>query len=135
LLGAINLSGDSNLGNNGLLSDSKQDMFTAQSKHVQCSNCPPHTASAGAHSILQVIKAHGPGMKMPSLHDGQPVLQGVRVLALANNNTELISGGSDGQLLVWDISGGQLGRVMHAVQVRCRMPEAADTHGGIRQRS
>ena len=67
--------------------------------------------------LLQVIKAHGPGLKMPSLHDGQPVLQGVRALALANNNTELISGGSDGQLLVWDTSGGQPGRVMQAVQV------------------
>eukprot|EP00879_Flechtneria_rotunda_P022486 GHRR01023737.1.p1 GENE.GHRR01023737.1~~GHRR01023737.1.p1 ORF type:complete len:466 (+),score=151.57 GHRR01023737.1:858-2255(+) len=52
----------------------------------------------------QVVAAHGPGTKMPSVHDGQPVLQGVRCLALRCNNTELLSAGSDGKIIIWDIT-------------------------------
>jgi hypothetical protein len=50
------------------------------------------------------VPAHGPGPKAPSIHDGQAVLQGVRALCLRANDTELVSGGADGQLLVWDVS-------------------------------
>jgi mannose/fructose-specific phosphotransferase system component IIA len=46
------------------------------------------------------------------------VLQGVRVLAMRHNNTELVSGGSDGQLIFWDITGGSVGRVLQKVQVK-----------------
>jgi len=42
------------------------------------------------------------------------------VLALRNNNTEIISGGSDGKLIYWDISSGSIGRVMDTIQVRQR---------------
>ncbi|GFH09146.1 uncharacterized protein mot51, partial [Haematococcus lacustris] len=65
----------------------------------------------------QVFPAHGPGVKAPSLQDGQYVLQGVRALCLRANNTELVSGGSDGSLLCWDVTSGSLGRLVRTVQV------------------
>lgn len=43
--------------------------------------------------------------------------QGVRALALRANNTELVSGGSDGVLIVWDVSSKSLGRVLKTIQV------------------
>ena len=43
--------------------------------------------------------------------------QGVRALCLRANNSELVSGGSDGVLIMWDITGGMLGRVVKTVQV------------------
>jgi hypothetical protein len=65
----------------------------------------------------QVVQAHGPGAKMPSVHDGQPVLQGVRCLALRCNNTELVSCGSDGRICIHDITGDKLGSIMQTLQV------------------
>lgn len=56
---------------------------------------------------------------MPSIHDGQPVLQGIRAMCLRNNNTEVLTAGSDGQIIIWDITGPKIGRVMQSVQV-CR---------------
>ena len=66
---------------------------------------------------LQVITAHGPGVKAPSIHNGVPVLQGVRALCLRANNTELCSGGSDGIVLCWDLAGGTVGRVVKKIEV------------------
>ncbi|KAF6256823.1 hypothetical protein COO60DRAFT_1640423 [Scenedesmus sp. NREL 46B-D3] len=66
----------------------------------------------------QVVQVHGPGVKMPSVHDGQPVLQGVRCLALRRNNTELVSGGSDGRICIHDISGDRLGSVLQTLQAQ-----------------
>jgi hypothetical protein len=67
---------------------------------------------------LQVVQAHGPGVKLSSVHDGQPVLQGVRCLALRCNNTELVSGGSDGRICIHDVTGDKLGSILQTLQVR-----------------
>jgi hypothetical protein len=66
---------------------------------------------------LQVVQVHGPGVKMPSVHDGQPTLQGVRCLALRCNNTELVSGGSDGRLCIHDVTGDRMGSILQTLQV------------------
>ncbi|KAF5837533.1 hypothetical protein DUNSADRAFT_4226 [Dunaliella salina] len=66
-------------------------------------------------SVLKVIPAHAPGPKAPSIHDGQLVVQGVRALCLRAKNSELVSGGSDGTLIVWDITNGTLGRVLKTI--------------------
>lgn len=65
----------------------------------------------------QVIQAHGLGLKMASIHNGQPVLQGVRCLALRRNNTELVSAGSDGKVCFWDIRNGKVGNLLQTYQV------------------
>lgn len=67
---------------------------------------------------LQVLQVHGPGLKMPSVHDGKPVLQGVRCLALRCNNTELISCGSDGRICIHDITGERVGSILQTLQVQ-----------------
>lgn len=67
---------------------------------------------------LQVIKAHGVGNKAPSIHDGTPVLQGARGICLRNANTELLTGGSDGKIIVWDISSGQPDKQLKTIEVR-----------------
>jgi hypothetical protein len=46
------------------------------------------------------------------------VLQGVRCLALRCNNTELVSGGSDGRICIHDITGDRLGSILQTLQVR-----------------
>lgn len=56
------------------------------------------------------------------MFDGQPVLPGVRVLELRNNATELVSGGGDGSLRIWDVHSGQLGRQLHEI----KLPENGD---------
>ena len=76
-----------------------------------------HTQST-ADPLSQVIPAHGPGVKAPSIHNGVPVLQGVRALCLRANNTELCSGGSDGVVLCWDLAGGTVGRIVKKIEVR-----------------
>lgn len=43
--------------------------------------------------------------------------QGVRGLCMRANNTELVSGGSDGTLIVWDATQGTVGRVMKTITV------------------
>ena len=70
--------------------------------------CPP-----------QVIAAHGPGVLAPSIHEGEArkVLQGIRGMALRANNTELVTGGADGTIICWDITTGNLGRVVKTIQV------------------
>jgi WD40 repeat protein len=45
-------------------------------------------------------------------------VQGVRALCLRAKGTELVSGGSDGTLIVWDIDKGSLGRVLKTIPVR-----------------
>lgn len=64
------------------------------------------------------MQAHGPGAKAPRLVDGIPSLQGVRALCLRANNTELCSGGSDGTVLAWDLSGGSLGRIVKKIELQ-----------------
>lgn len=89
-----------------------------------------HRASAGSiwnlsemclfcilSSALQVVTAHSPGVKMASVHDGQPVLQGVRCLALRRHNTELVSAGADGKICFWDIAAGKVGKLLQTYQV------------------
>ncbi|KXZ56858.1 hypothetical protein GPECTOR_1g774 [Gonium pectorale] len=66
---------------------------------------------------IKVIKAHGPGVPMPSIHDGTPVLQGVRSMAMRANRTELVTGGADGQIICWDITSGDVGRVIKTIQL------------------
>uniref|UniRef100_A0A383W527 PLAT domain-containing protein n=1 Tax=Tetradesmus obliquus TaxID=3088 RepID=A0A383W527_TETOB len=73
-------------------------------------------AQATFGCCCQVVQAHGPGLKMPSVHDGQPVLQGVRCLALRCNNTELVSCGSDGRICIHDITGDKLGSILQTLQ-------------------
>jgi WD40 repeat protein len=48
-------------------------------------------------------------------------LQGVRAMCLRANNTELVTGGSDGVLIVWDVSSGSVGRVLKTIEV-CGCP-------------
>lgn len=62
---------------------------------------------------------------MPSVHDGQPVLQGVRCLALRCNNTELVSCGSDGRICIHDITGDKLGSILQTLQVGLRACSSA----------
>ncbi len=45
----------------------------------------------------------------------------MRALCLRANNSELVSGGSDGALMCWDIGSGSLGRMLKTIQVRCVM--------------
>lgn len=62
--------------------------------------------------------AHGPGGKLPGIHDGQLQYGGVRCLALRQNATELVSAGGDGQVIVWDLGSGRgLGPIMKTIQV------------------
>ena len=77
---------------------------------------PTPRSRAWSH-FSQVIPAHGPGVKAPSIHNGVPVLQGVRALCLRANNTELCSGGSDGIVLCWDLAGGSVGRIVKKIEV------------------
>jgi hypothetical protein len=44
-------------------------------------------------------------------------LQGVRAMCLRANNSELVTGGSDGTLICWDITMGSLGRTLKTIQV------------------
>lgn len=53
----------------------------------------------------------------PSIHDGTPVLYGVRSMALRANRTELVTGGADGTIICWDITTGDVGRVIKTIQV------------------
>ncbi|MEW5309958.1 MAG: hypothetical protein WDW38_001797 [Sanguina aurantia] len=81
-------------------------------------------------SLIQVVEAHGLGSRVPSIHNGAMVLGGVRALTTRHDDTELLSGGSDGVVIVWDITGGHpgagaqegrvlsvlmLGRVVHSM--------------------
>ncbi|GFR41097.1 hypothetical protein Agub_g1741 [Astrephomene gubernaculifera] len=66
---------------------------------------------------IKVIQAHGPGVPAPSIHDGTPVLQGVRCMALRASRTELVTGGADGQIICWDITSGEVGRVVKTIQL------------------
>ncbi|KAG2499991.1 hypothetical protein HYH03_002273 [Edaphochlamys debaryana] len=66
---------------------------------------------------IKVIPAHGPGIPYPNIHDGTPALQGVRAMALRANRTELATGGADGSVIVWDITTGDVGRVVKTIQV------------------
>ena len=65
----------------------------------------------------KIIPAHGAGVLAPSIHNGVPVLQGVRALCLRANDTELCSGGSDGVVYCWDIAGGTVGRIVKKIEV------------------
>ena len=65
----------------------------------------------------QIVDAHGPGVPMPSLQDGQLVLQGVRCMAVRSSGTELLTAGSDGYVFVWDLRNGELGHVVRTMQV------------------
>lgn len=65
----------------------------------------------------QVVEAHGLGPKVASIHNGTMVLGGVRALTTRHDDTELLSGGSDGTIIIWDISGGTLGRVLKKIEV------------------
>ena len=57
-------------------------------------------------------------MKAPSIHNGVAVLQGVRALCLRANNSELVSGGSDGTVYCWDLAGGNMsGRIVKKIEV------------------
>ncbi len=59
------------------------------------------------------------GMRLPSIHDGRLVAQGVRCMALRRGDTELITGGSDGAVMVWDITGSEgVGRLIKSIQVK-----------------
>ncbi|CAG9464667.1 unnamed protein product [Pedinophyceae sp. YPF-701] len=58
---------------------------------------------------VRIEAAHSPGPKARSPFDGQLTLQGVRGLVVRKGCSELVSGGSDGQLIVWDLLGGRLG--------------------------
>lgn len=64
-----------------------------------------------------MVEAHGLGPRVPSIHNGTLVLGGVRALATRHDDTELLSGGSDGTIFVWDITGGTMGRVLKKVEV------------------
>ncbi|KAG2450199.1 hypothetical protein HYH02_000301 [Chlamydomonas schloesseri] len=76
------------------------------------------TANGQPGFCIKVITAHGPGVPAPNIHDGTPTLQGVRALALRANRTELVSGGADGQIIVWDITTGVVGRVIKTIQLQ-----------------
>ena len=76
-----------------------------------------YSKAACLPACLQLIQAHGPGVKAPSLLDGQPVLSGVRAMCMRANNSELVTGGSDGSIICWDITSGNVGRVLKTVQV------------------
>ncbi|PNH12713.1 Lipoxygenase y domain-containing protein 1 [Tetrabaena socialis] len=67
---------------------------------------------------IKVIPAHGPGVPAPSIHDGTPTLQGVRCMALRASRTELVTGGADGQIICWDITTGDVGRVIKTIQLQ-----------------
>ncbi|GLC44364.1 hypothetical protein PLESTF_000049800 [Pleodorina starrii] len=67
---------------------------------------------------IKVIEAHGPGVPAPSIHDGKPSLQGVRCMALRANRTELVTGGADGAIICWDITSGDVGRVIKTIQLQ-----------------
>lgn len=62
----------------------------------------------GPSSCVKREKAHTPGRRVRNIFDGQLVHAGVRALCLRNGNSELVSGGADGQLLYWNIVGGKL---------------------------
>ena len=62
-------------------------------------------------------------MRAPSIHDGKPVLQGVRALALRAQDKEVVSAGADGSILVWAVAGPAgpgLSGPLEKVQVRGR---------------
>jgi hypothetical protein len=67
---------------------------------------------------VQVLEAHGPGALAPSIHHGRPVAQGVRAMRLRHGGQELVTGGADGQLIVWDVANGALGRKLRTIAVR-----------------
>jgi len=67
-----------------------------------------------------VIKAHGAGPLAPSIFDGKPALQGVRALALRHADTELLSGGADGKVIIWDITTGTIARQLRTIEARAR---------------
>lgn len=71
----------------------------------------------------QVVEAHGLGSRVPSIHNGAMVLGGVRALTTRHDDTELLSGGSDGVVIVWDITGGTLGRALKKVEVSHQFAE------------
>ena len=83
---------------------------------IPCVSSPPITLPS--FPSLQVLPAHGPGVKAPSIHNGVAVLQGVRALCLRANNSELVSGGSDGTVYCWDLAGGNMsGRIVKKIEV------------------
>ena len=67
-----------------------------------------------------MIKAHGAGPLAPSIFDGKPALQGVRALALRHADTELLSGGADGKVIIWDITTGTIARQLRTIEARAR---------------
>ncbi|KAK9824333.1 hypothetical protein WJX72_009517 [[Myrmecia] bisecta] len=78
-----------------------------------------HKGSPAAFGCCVKVEAgHAPGALAPSIHDGQQVVQGVRAMCLRAAETELLTAGGDGQVLVWDTSGGKLGRIMKTIQVK-----------------
>lgn len=58
-------------------------------------------------------------------------MQGVRAMCLRANSTELITGGSDGTLIAWDITQGTLGRVVKTIQVQ--QPTCRQLHACVNQ--
>lgn len=66
-------------------------------------------------SCIKIFPAHQPGSKIPSPYDGQLVWQGLRALGLRNNATELVTGGADGRINIFDVSSGRPGRLLHSV--------------------
>eukprot|EP00983_Pelagomonas_calceolata_P121528 1160808-Pelagomonas_calceolata.AAC.8 len=68
---------------------------------------------------LCVLSMHAGGQgSVPALCQGKlrfAFAFGVRALCLRAKNSELVSGGSDGTLIVWDITNGTLGRVLKTI--------------------
>ena len=82
-----------------------------------------------------MIKAHGAGPLAPSIFDGKPALQGVRALALRHADTELLSGGADGKIIIWDITSGTIARQLRTIEARARgsgrAPASRPTWGAV----
>jgi len=63
-------------------------------------------SQGGVGSIIRVEKgAHRPGAKVVDPFNGKLVHGGVRAGVVRGGNTELVTGGGDGRLLVWDLVG------------------------------
>eukprot|EP00892_Ulva_mutabilis_P006773 jgi/Ulvmu1/4468/UM002_0193.1 len=60
------------------------------------------------------VRAHGRGLQSRR-PDGTPSHNGIRALLLVNNNRELLTGGGDGNLKLWQINASGLGRCIRTV--------------------
>lgn len=82
-----------------------------------------------------MIRGHGKGAPAPSIHDHKPALQGVRAMALRHADTELLTAGADGKVIVWDITSGLPERQVKTIEVRAAgtVPPAQNNNCGTMQ--